>query len=69
MDAGVSLVRIVRRAPGCQRSKTLYTSYRRAARTVGRRNQDAGPLRIYWCPPCGGWHITSQTSQPEGADR
>lgn len=61
--------RIIRRAPGCQRPKKLYTSYRRAARAAGGREHDAGPLRIYWCPPCGGYHITSQTDDRQAVNQ
>jgi hypothetical protein len=41
--------------------KVFYPTRERAMKVAGRRqHEDAGYLRAYHCPECGGWHLTSK---------
>lgn len=44
--------------------KILYLS-RGEARVAVRHTRPGlkGQLRPYWCPACGGWHLTSMTGR------
>ena len=43
-----------------------YSSPAKARKAAGRSRRFAGRLRIYRCPRCGDWHITSK---PERGQR
>jgi len=48
----------------CKR-KVRYTSHKRAENTRRAQEQETGePLRVYWCPPCKGWHLTHHPFDP-----
>lgn len=53
--------------PDCGKSKILFGSERKATnfikyngKDILKENQTIDDLRVYYCPSCGGWHITSK---------
>lgn len=40
--------------------KFQYVDEEQAIAAALRRSRAAGPLRVYRCPACGWWHLTSQ---------
>lgn len=51
-------------------SKVSYNSEahaKRARAAVGRRKRFSSKLRVYECPKCGGWHLTSEEREGERA--
>lgn len=54
-----------RQASDC--SKVKYTSEdnaKKARAAVGKRKRFSSKLRVYECPKCGGWHLTSEEREP-----
>lgn len=51
---------------GCQRPKMLFESKNKADNFLkfNKDDFDKAPTRSYFCPFCGGWHISSITSLP-----
>jgi hypothetical protein len=46
-------------------TKDRYSSYESARFTIERRQTKSGKLlRLYQCPYCGGYHLTSQPEVP-----
>ena len=50
---------------GCSR-KRRYTTENAAFRVILRIAKFVGPQRTYPCQHCGGWHITTMTSDITG---
>jgi hypothetical protein len=44
----------------CPSGKQSHPDQRSAAVVARKRSRTAGPLRIYPCPDCGRWHLTSR---------
>lgn len=57
--------------PGCGKTKMLFESQKKADNFI-RFNKDAfveegkkAPVRSYYCPVCGGWHVTSNPNEEQ----
>ncbi|WP_157475694.1 hypothetical protein [Parafrankia sp. EUN1f] len=48
--------------------KVIYLAYQTAIAAAMRRSRAAGPLRVYECEHCAGWHLTHRV-RPVGVRR
>lgn len=48
----------------CPSKKRQHRSYGSAVGAALRRSREAGQLRVYRCPICRHWHLTSQKNPP-----